>query len=196
MIPILILAAGQSRRMHGRDKLLESVGGAPLLRHHVVEALATGHPVFVTLPDHDHPRVACLDGLDVTIIPVPDATEGMAISLRTGVAALPEAEAILVSLADMVNIRSTDLKQVLQARDDTPDALIWRGTAEDGTPGHPVLFDASLRPAFADLTGDQGAAPILKANADRVHGVPLPGDHATCDLDTPEDWADWRLLHS
>jgi len=22
--------------------------------------------------------------------------------------------------------------------------------------------------------------------------VPLPGDHATRDLDTPEDWADWR----
>ena len=32
MIPILILAAGASRRMRGQDKLLQVVDGMPLLR--------------------------------------------------------------------------------------------------------------------------------------------------------------------
>ena len=47
---ILIPAAGRSSRMRGRDKLLEQVGGIPLLRLRVEAALATGHQVLVTLP--------------------------------------------------------------------------------------------------------------------------------------------------
>lgn len=47
MIPILILAAGASRRMCGQDKLLQVVDGMPLLRRQVLMAQATGHPVCV-----------------------------------------------------------------------------------------------------------------------------------------------------
>ena len=37
--PILILAAGQSRRMRGRDKLMEVVEGQPLIRRQAEMAL-------------------------------------------------------------------------------------------------------------------------------------------------------------
>ncbi|PJE36025.1 nucleotidyltransferase family protein, partial [Pseudooceanicola lipolyticus] len=30
---------------------------------------------------------------------------------------------------------------------------------------------------------------------DRVQLVPLPGQRARADLDTPEDWAAWRARH-
>ena len=39
-------------------------------------------------------------------------------------------------------------------------------------------------------TGDDGARDLLKGET--VTSVPLPGDHATLDLDTPEAWARWR----
>jgi molybdenum cofactor cytidylyltransferase len=42
------------------------------------------------------------------------------------------------------------------------------------------------------LTGDTGAREVLKRHSDRVHLVPLKGDRALTDLDTPEDWAAWR----
>ena len=48
MIPIVILAAGASSRMRGRDKLLELVDGVALLRRQVERALNTGAKVFVT----------------------------------------------------------------------------------------------------------------------------------------------------
>ena len=56
-LPILILAAGQSSRMRGRDKLLEEIDGVPLLRRQVDMARAAGlGSVFVTVPEVPHPR--------------------------------------------------------------------------------------------------------------------------------------------
>ncbi|NBR54129.1 MAG: nucleotidyltransferase family protein, partial [Rhodobacteraceae bacterium] len=44
MTPILILAAGKSSRMRGRDKHLEEIDGVPLLRRLALAALALGEP--------------------------------------------------------------------------------------------------------------------------------------------------------
>jgi CTP:molybdopterin cytidylyltransferase MocA len=43
------------------------------------------------------------------------------------------------------------------------------------------------------LHGDEGARSVLAAQASRVRLCPLPLRHAVTDLDTPEDWAQWRL---
>ena len=188
MIPILILAAGASSRMRGRDKLLEPVDGMPLLRQRALAALGTGQPVFITLPALDHPRHATIADLGVTTIPVPDAATGMAASLRTGVAALPECRHFMVLLADLPEITSADMRDLITNITDLH--RIWRGTAADGTPGHPIIFHASLRRAFETLTGDSGARTILAAHPPKL--IALPNQHATRDLDTPEDWAAWR----
>ncbi|MCV6595140.1 MAG: NTP transferase domain-containing protein, partial [Silicimonas sp.] len=64
MSPLLALpAAGASSRMRGRDKLLEPIGGVPLLRRQALAALTTGCPVLVTLPEGNEPRRAALEGL-------------------------------------------------------------------------------------------------------------------------------------
>ena len=67
-LPIIILAAGASSRMRGRDKLLELVEGDPLLRRQaqMVRDVTSG-PVIVALPPMPHPRYAVLKGLDVTL---------------------------------------------------------------------------------------------------------------------------------
>lgn len=188
---ILILAAGASSRMRGRDKLLEEVQGAPLLRHIASQALATGLAVTVTLPPDRPLREAALSGLAVRQVLVPNAGHGLSASLRAGLASLPPDSAVMVLLADLPEMGTADLSTMARARDAYPDAIL-RGTAADGTPGHPVIFPSWARADLAALTGDDGARPVLKAQAARVVAVPLPAAHATTDLDTPEDWAAWR----
>ncbi len=191
-IPILILAAGASRRMRGQDKLLQLVGDTPLLRRQVLTAQATGHPVYVALPAFDHPRAAAINDLDVTLLAVPEAPEGQSATLRGAVAQLPICDAFMILLGDLVELTPTDLRAVLSAMAAEPDHLVWRGATQDGKPGHPVLFNASLRGDFAKINGDSGGAGIIKAQASATYLVPLPGQHARCDLDTPEDWDAWR----
>ncbi|MFT4701732.1 MAG: molybdenum cofactor cytidylyltransferase [Yoonia sp.] len=191
-LPILILAAGQSSRMRGVDKLLENIDGVALLRRQINITSAVGGPVFVALPDPAHPRTTQLTGTNALPIFVPNASEGLGVTLREAVAALPTCPAFMVVLADLAALEGSDLATILNARENNPNYLIWRGATEVGKPGHPIIFDASLRPAFANLAGDTGGAAILKSQKDQTCLVPIPGHRALLDLDTPEDWARWR----
>ncbi len=192
MIPILILAGGGSTRMRGRDKLLEDVDGEPLLRRQARRALATGHTVFVALPAADHPRKDALVGLDLTILTVPEAAEGMSGTMRGAVQQLPECAAFMMLLGDLVGIETTDMQTILQARKDNPAFLIWRGAMTDGKPGHPIVFDGTLRPEFAKLSGDGGGEALVNPLKAQTHLTHFADDRARLDLDTPEDWDKWR----
>ncbi|RUS59288.1 nucleotidyltransferase family protein [Pseudorhodobacter sp. E13] len=188
---VLVLAAGAARRMRGADKLLEPVGGLPLLRRVAEMALGTGLPVWVALPPDRPARAMALKGLPLGLVTVPDAAEGMAASLRAGLADCPEGAAVLLLLADMPEIDAADLTRMIAAHQAQPQHIL-RGACADGRPGHPVLFPAWARAELAGLHGDSGAKPLLQAHAGRVSHVPLPDTHALTDLDTPEDWAAWR----
>lgn len=173
--------------MRGADKLLQPVGGRPLLRVAAERALAAAWPVCVTLPPGSAARRRTLDGLPVRILEVADARTGMAASFRALAAVAPGP--LLVVLADMPEIEADHLAVLIAAHRAAPDRVI-RATDADGREGQPVLFPARLVPAMADLAGDTGARAILAGEP--MVRVPLPGHRATTDLDTPEDWAAWR----
>ncbi|SPJ29713.1 nucleotidyltransferase family protein [Falsiruegeria mediterranea] len=193
-IPIILLAAGQSRRMRGTDKLLQQVDGMPLLRRAAQIALGAG-PVIVALPPEPHERYTALDGLDVQMVPVPDAAEGMNTSLRTALQNLPQdAPAVIVLLADLPELTADDIKKIVHSVENKKDFKIHRGATQDGKPGHPVAFDRSLFEELRGLSGDEGAQVIVRRHNDTVRLIPLEGDRARLDLDTPEAWADWRAI--
>ena len=196
MMPILILAAGSSARMRGEDKLLQDVGGQPLLRKQVQMALALGAPVFVALRPGADARADVIADLDATVLTVPEATEGMSGTMRGAIAQLPDCAAFMMLLGDLVALETSDLGAVLDAYHAKPDHMIWRGATEDGKPGHPIIFDASLRPDFATLQGDGGGEALVKPLTAQTCQVALPGNRARFDLDTPEEWAAWRAATS
>lgn len=192
-IAILIPAAGASSRMRGRDKLTEQVEGLPLLRRQAMRAIETGAHVCVTLPDYDHPRAKSLAGLPVQLVAVPDSDLGMSASIRRGVGLLPRGlKAVIILPADMPELESDDISRLIDGFRATPFPMLQQATAEDGTPGHPVLFPEDCFMALQQLTGDQGAREILQINRHRLRHVALPGERALTDLDTPEAWAEWR----
>ncbi|WP_050527263.1 nucleotidyltransferase family protein [Pseudorhodobacter aquimaris] len=190
-VTVLVLAAGASRRMRGVDKLLEPVAGQPLLRRIVGSALGTGAPVLVALPRNNPARRAALAGLAASIIPVANTQEGMANTLRKGVAALPRTNAVMVLLADMPEIDTSDLATMIAVYCTAPQK-IHRATSQDGVPGHPVIFPPWAHDDLLALQGDAGARAVVTKHARAVIAVPLTAAHATTDLDTPEDWAKWR----
>ena len=185
--PILILAAGQSSRMRGLDKLAEAIDGTPQLSRITAAACMVSPAVYVALTPARLPLIA---GLPATPLILPGSTEGMGGSLRDGVASLPYCETFMVVLADIPDLSADDMRAVLQGPVHSPHSLIWRGATPDGQPGHPILFHASLRAQFASLTGDAGGEAIVKPLRAQTWTTPLP--HARADLDTPEDWARWR----
>ena len=188
---ILILAAGRSSRMRGGDKLTESIDGEAQLSRITRAALATGLAVTVALPPDRPAREAALKGLHVARVIVPDPDLGMAESLKQGLTTLPQDAPLILLLADMPEIDSDDLTHMHHLWLHQPDAIL-RACDAAGTPGHPVCFPADLRSELMALSGDDGAKTVLQRHSARLRLIPLPGHHATTDLDTPEAWAAWR----
>lgn len=191
-LAILLLAAGASSRMRGGDKLLEDVDGVPLLRKLAGHACAVCDTVLVCLRDFDEARRSVLSGIHSQQVVVPDATNGMAHSLRAGIAQLPEhISGVMVVPADMPELSEQDLRTMIAVHEALPNAIL-RATSADSQPGHPVLFPSNLFRELRALCGDVGARGVLKRHADSVRLVPLPERHALTDLDTPEAWQAWR----
>ncbi len=192
-ISILIPAAGASRRMRGRDKLLEQIDGVPLLRRQVARAIATGWPVVVCVRADVPERMAALDGLDTRLVQVSQPEAGMSVSLREGMAQINDtAEAVMILPADMPDLNTDDFKSLARQYAGM-DPTVLRATSANGTPGHPVIFPRRLFDKLRALPDGEGARHLLEH--EDVALCTLPGERAVTDLDTPEDWALWRQSH-
>lgn len=183
MIPAVILAAGSGRRMGGPKALLR-IGGDTLLRRAAQAALNAGcAPVWAVVGDWD----PGLQGLHVQIVINPEPAEGMASSLRAGIAALPpEAETVLILTVDQPEVDAALLKGLLAlaAADPTrPAACAYAGTL-----GVPAVLPRRLFPDLLALRGDRGAKAILL----REHATALPFPGGDADLDTPADLERFR----
>lgn len=187
---ILVLAAGASSRMGGVDKLLIEAGGEPLLRRVVRRACDTGLSVVVAVAPGRPGRAETIRGLPATLVEVPRAGGGMAESLKAAAAAAPETAPVMIVLADMPDIETSDMLALKKAFEAEGGDRLVQAATSDGTPGQPVLFPARLRARLAALTGDRGGREILKDEDPLL--VPLSGDRARIDLDTPEAIEEWR----
>jgi CTP:molybdopterin cytidylyltransferase MocA len=192
-IGILILAAGKSSRMRGDDKLTQKIDGVEQIKRIALSACATGTVVAVTLPDAAHPRASYLLNLDLKVISVPEAHLGMGRSISAGISLLAshDLDGVMIVPADMPEITQNDLATVMEAFGTSPNAIVQACTAQ-GQPGHPVVFPKSVFQDFHCLSGDRGARSVIQANMHLRKLVELPHLNATTDLDTPEDWQEWR----
>ena len=193
MLTILILAAGASSRMAGRDKLTLPVNGTPMLATMIARAQATRCTVLVALPPDNPARAAIALDCDATPVTVRNAAHGMGASIAAATAARPKATTALMILpADMPLLEGDDLRGMVSAWADAPPNSILRATGADGSPGHPVIFPQSCFAALEALDGDAGARNVVQGHDGPVLGVPLPDQHALLDIDTPDDW---RAFH-
>jgi molybdenum cofactor cytidylyltransferase len=194
VVSALVLAAGQSSRMGGRDKLMEPVEGVPLLRY-MIDRLAESSvdEIVVVLPPEPGERREALEGSEARTVSNPRAAEGMGTSVGAGVTALrADADAVLIALADMPELAGPDFDRLIAAFDPAEGRAIVRAVTEAGRPGHPVLFGRRFFELLRALEGDRGARALIDDYLEFVVDVTLPGRAAATDLDTPEDWAAWR----
>jgi molybdenum cofactor cytidylyltransferase len=185
MIAGLLLASGASRRF-GSNKLVAPLGGRAVVRWSA-EALADAvDDGWVVVRVGDAEVRAALHGLPVHLIENPDAREGIASSIRAGVAALTaEAEAVVITLGDQPAIDREVIRRVVAAwhnRQRDTNAVV--AEYDDGR-GHPALFGATLFPALRALDGDRGARELLASLGDAVMIVTVAGARPP-DVDTPE----------
>jgi molybdenum cofactor cytidylyltransferase len=181
----LLLASGASRRF-GANKLVAPLDGRPMVRWSA-EALASAvDAAYVVVPSQDREIRAALRGLRLHWVENADATEGMASSIRAGVATLPaEAEAVVITLGDQPLIHGDLIRDVVATwRAAPPGIRAVAAQYEDGR-GHPVLFGAALFADLKALEGDRGARELLASLGESL-AVVRATEVRPADVDTPD----------
>jgi molybdenum cofactor cytidylyltransferase len=186
-VAAIVLAAGRSTRMGGPNKLLAEIGGKPLVRIAVQEALGSPARPVIVVTGHQHERVeAALKGLPVTIVHNPDFADGLSTSLKAGIAALPpDADGVIVCLGDMPQVDAALIGRLIAAFDPERGALVVVPTIE-GKRGNPVVWSRRFFSALATLDGDVGARHLIASYPEAVSEVALSDRAALVDVDTPE----------
>ena len=186
-IAAIVMAAGESRRMGDRNKLLIPVDGVPMVVRAVETALASeaGPVIVVTGHQADAVRAAIGDRA-VIVTHNPDHAAGMSTSLRAGLRAVPpDCDGALVLLADMPTIRPDHLNRLIAAFNPVEGRAIILPTAQ-GKRGNPALFARRFFKDMQQVTGDRGARPIIADHGDQVCEVALDDEAIFLDVDTPE----------
>lgn len=183
MIAALVLAAGSSNRL-GTPKQLVPIDGRPLVRHVVEAANASScDAVAVVVGAHARRIEEAIGGLDVVTLPNARWIEGMASSIRVGVAwaAAQAFDAVMIVVADQLRITRDHLDALVLAH---REGEVMAASRYCGVLGVPAVFPRSSYTSLMALAGDRGARDVLRATPG-VAEVAW-GDGAF-DLDVPAD---------
>jgi molybdenum cofactor cytidylyltransferase len=186
-IAIIVLAAGQSRRMGKDNKLVADVDGTAMVRRSLenLAGVVPDEPIVVT--GHEAEIVAsALAGLDVKIAHNPRFAAGLSTSLVTGLGALDDdVDGALVCLADMPRVSREDIRKLIAAFDPIENRAICVPTYR-GKRGNPVLWGREFFDPMSRVSGDVGARHLIGAHDDKVVEVEVDSDGVMLDVDTPE----------
>ncbi|MEO6004179.1 MAG: nucleotidyltransferase family protein [Opitutus sp.] len=185
----VILAAGASSRM-GQPKQILPLGGDPLVVRAIKAALdSSAWPVVVVLGAHAEKIRPLLVRYPVIIVENAAWVEGMASSIRTGIATLRQfsrrLEAAVLGLCDQPAFTATVVRELVEAQRKTGALIV--AARYNGRNGAPALFMREQFSILENLTGEEGARSLLNGGPELIVSVDLPA--LAADVDTPEDYS-------
>lgn len=210
---VLLLAAGQSRRL-GQPKQLLQKNGVTLIRHMAQLALATQPATLIVVlapePFLQQPLgyrpsgqqsskqsiAVQLENLPVQIVINHAAHTGMASSLQAGARALQDhQQAVLILGVDQPRLSTEHLHQLLRQYHTSAVSAVVSAYAD--TMGVPAVVSASLLQQIQHLSGDRGLKSLLMQQNEAVGKI--EAEPLAFDIDTPEalqharqqGWIDW-----
>jgi molybdenum cofactor cytidylyltransferase len=183
----VVLAAGQSARMGGANKLLLPFEGEALVRRTVRTVLAAGMQETVVVTGYQAREVtrAVLD-LPVTVQPNLLYEEGQMRSVAAGVAGLALAtDAIVVCPGDLPLLRTEDLHELIEVYLAHPDSSIVIPRYQ-GERGNPIVFAAAYAPEVAAGRRLIGCRKLAQQYPEETFWYDAAHERFTTDCDTPQ----------
>jgi len=187
-IAAVVMAAGRSRRMAPHNKLLiADKTGKPMVARVVDNVLSSKARPILVVTGHQAEQVEnALGGRPVRYVHAPDYADGLAASLKTGIAAVPpECSAALVCLGDMPLVTGRMIDRLLAAYDPDEGRQIVLPTFH-GKQGNPMLWDRRFFPEILQISGDSGARFLVGKHMEVVAEVEMADDAVLRDFDTAE----------
>jgi molybdenum cofactor cytidylyltransferase len=188
MISAILLAAGQSKRMNGENKLTKEIQGIPLIKHSVKNILAASIDELIIVLGHQKEIVEKLIDKNEKIKFVfnKNFESGMASSIKTGLYNLSEkTEAFFICLGDMPMVNHDIYNQLIKSKDNKEIIV----PTYKGQQGNPVLFNKSMKEKVIDISGDSGAKKILELNKAKILNLEMNDQRIAKGFNTQNDFS-------
>ena len=195
MISTILLAAGQSLRMNGENKLLKQINGIPLIKCTVKNILASAVDELIIVLGHEDNLLKNTIGINkkTKFIYNKDFKKGMSSSIKVGLNEISKkSQGFFISLGDMPNINQSIYNKLIKSMSSYNKKLKPIHKKEiiiptfEGREGNPVLFSKFMKNKIMNLDGDIGAKKIIEQNRAKVLNVPFDNKGIIIDFDTQD----------
>ena len=188
MISAILLAAGQSKRMNGENKLTKKIQGTPLIKRSVQNILASSIDELIVVLGYQKEIIEKLidKNKKIKFVFNKDFESGMASSIKVGLNHLSKnTEYFFICLGDMPMVNSDIYNQLIKSRNQKNIIV----PTYNGQQGNPVLFDKSMKETAMHITGDVGAKKILELNKDKILNLEIYDQSITKGFNTQGDFS-------
>ena len=176
-VSVVILAAGSSSRM-GQSKQLLPWKGGTLLSHAVTTAMESraGH-IYVVLGSNEDEHRKEIENFPVTIVSNPSWAKGMGSSIKAGVKAAKDSEAVLIMVCDMPYVTSEHLNNLMSTKHPIVASKYLDAV------GVPALFRKEMFDELMAIGDSEGARNLITNHQSQIIIL-----KSGIDLDTPDDY--------
>jgi molybdenum cofactor cytidylyltransferase len=186
----MLLAAGQSRRMGGQNKLLADIAGKPMVWHVAQTMRDAGIDDLTVVIGHQADQVAAaLDQLPVNLVFNPQFAAGQGHSVAAGITGLDDSVTdVVIALGDMPLVSIETLRQLIAAHQACVDhqrRITLPSCA--GKRGNPVIWGSAFFPELKQLHGDAGGRQVLQDHLAAHNLVESTASTIFQDIDTPAE---------
>lgn len=185
---ILVLAAGQSKRLGVPKQLLSFEGETLINRLLQLVKKSTQFPITLVLGANAKAIQDQLEETDLSILLNNDWEEGMASSIRAGIEQImtqdPGVDGVMILVCDQPFINEEHIQSLIEKQ--RLSGLPLAACYYAGVIGTPALFHRSIFPELLELKGDIGAKSIIKKRESEV--AKLHFEQGAIDIDTMEDY--------
>jgi len=193
----ILLAAGESKRMNGENKLIKEIEGIPLIKYSVKNILGSTVDELIIVTGYQKEIIENIidKNKKIKFVYNKDFSNGMASSINAGLCEIStKAKNFFISLADMPNVNQNIYNKLIKGKNSYNIKLKPENRKEiiiptsDGKDGNPVLFSIFMKTDVMKISGDRGAKEIIENNKNKILRMPFEGDGVILDFDTQDNF--------
>lgn len=193
-LSVVLLAAGESRRMGETNKLTLPVDGVPLLRRMAMmlsnygRAERCGFAEVVVVTGHEQREaVEQLSGLPTLLAHNPNYTDGQMSSVVCGLQALSQpVDGVMICLSDLPLLDLEDLRTIHQGFSASDKPILV--PTFNSQRGNPIVLAAEQVDEIIATGRNLGCRNLIEREPQRVATLEMPNDHVVIDMDTPDNY--------
>ena len=189
MISAILLAAGQSKRMHSKNKLLKKYKKNYLINHILKSLIKSRVNRIIVVLGHENRKIKkiALKSKKITFVVNSQYLKGISTSIKHGLKKISKKNiGFLIVHADMPLI-SKGIINTLCSAVKKKDKEIFVPVHKKKL-GNPLAFKYSMIKSLKKINGDRGAKKLIKSNKSKVQLVKMKSKSILIDFDQLKDF--------